>query len=289
MRASSSGRCGRVTQAQKKEDKMATRSKHRPTAEQRDARRREQLEQLRQATSALLTSEGWKRWIRTRSLFHRYSLRNTVLIAFQCPHATHVAGFRRWLELGRCVRKGEKAIRIFAPIRYRRGEPEQTDDGKSEPQLVGFRLAAVFDTLSRARRERAERRRAAFDRRRAHRDVRRSEAALGRRSDPEGREGGPTPGGMAAASPVWLVPARPAPPIVARLRRAYGGRRRPARGGPGQRRPSCVTTSSATRSATSAARRIGSDCARQANSCSHPTGGSAGCERARATVWRGIR
>ena len=94
---------------------MATRSPRRPTPEQRDARRREQLEQLRQATSALLTSEGWQRWLRTRSRFHRYSLRNTLLIAFQCPHATHVAGFRRWLELGRCVRKGEKAIRIFAP------------------------------------------------------------------------------------------------------------------------------------------------------------------------------
>ena len=110
---------------------MATRSQRRPTPEQRDARRREQLEQLREATSALLTSEGWQRWLRTRSRFHRYSLRNTLLIAFQCPHATHVAGFRRWLELGRCVRKGEKAIRIFAPVRYRRRDTEQTDADKN--------------------------------------------------------------------------------------------------------------------------------------------------------------
>ena len=124
---------------------MATRSPRRPTPEQRDARRREQLEQLRQATSALLTSEGWQRWLRTRSRFHRYSLRNTLLIAFQCPHATHVAGFRRWLELGRCVRKGEKGIRIFAPVRYRLREGERTSEEKDEPELVGFKLAAVFD------------------------------------------------------------------------------------------------------------------------------------------------
>jgi antirestriction protein ArdC len=124
---------------------MAARSQHRPTAEQRDTRRREQLQQLRQATSALLTSEGWQRWLRTRSRFHRYSLRNTLLIAFQCPHATHVAGFRRWLELGRCVRKGEKGIRIFAPVRYRRREAEDTNTEKDEPELVGFKLAAVFD------------------------------------------------------------------------------------------------------------------------------------------------
>src|SRR5438128_2050298 len=98
---------------------MVTRSQTRRTAEQREARRREQLEQLRLATSSLLTSEGWRRWLRTRSRFHRYSLRNTLLIAYQCPHATHLAGFRSWLELGRCVRKGEKAIRILAPVRYR--------------------------------------------------------------------------------------------------------------------------------------------------------------------------
>jgi hypothetical protein len=124
---------------------MAIRSRRSPTASERDLRRRQELERLRQATDALLSSEGWQRWLRTRSRFHRYSLRNTLLIAHQCPHATHVAGFRRWLELGRVVRKGEKGIRIFAPIRYRRRDPEQTDGDRGERELVGFRLAAVFD------------------------------------------------------------------------------------------------------------------------------------------------
>ncbi len=125
---------------------MATRSRARLTPEQRDERRRQQLDQLREATSALLTSEGWQRWLRTRSRFHRYSLRNTLLIAFQCPHATHVAGFRKWLELGRCVRKGETAIRIFAPVRYhRRDDDERTDNEKAGEQVVGFKLAYVFD------------------------------------------------------------------------------------------------------------------------------------------------
>jgi hypothetical protein len=32
------------------------------------------------------------------------------------PDATFVAGFKAWLELGYCVRKGEHAIRIFAPM-----------------------------------------------------------------------------------------------------------------------------------------------------------------------------
>lgn len=71
---------------------------------------------------------------------------NTLPIGLQCPHATHVAGFRKWLELGRCVRKGEKAIRIFAPVRYRRrAEDEERLGDEDEPQVTGFRLACVFD------------------------------------------------------------------------------------------------------------------------------------------------
>lgn len=127
---------------------MSTRSRARLSGEERDARRREQLQRLQEATSALLTSEGWQRWLRTRARFHRYSLRNTLLISVQCPQATQVAGFRRWLELGRCVRKGETAIRIFAPVRYRRRADENADshDGDEDGErLVGFTLACVFD------------------------------------------------------------------------------------------------------------------------------------------------
>ena len=127
---------------------MSTRSRPRLSAAERDARRREQLDRLKQATEALLASDGWQQWLRTRSRFHRYSFRNTLLIAAQCPHASHVAGFGRWLELGRCVRKGEKAIRIFAPVRYRRHDNNTDGNGSDDEgaqELVGFKLAAVFD------------------------------------------------------------------------------------------------------------------------------------------------
>jgi antirestriction protein ArdC len=123
----------------------AKRSNGRLTADERYERRRAQLQQLTEATEALLSSDGWQRWLRTRSRFHRYSLRNTLLIAQQCPEATRVAGFRSWLTLGRAVRKGETAIRILAPVRYRRpGDDARPDDEPTE-QLVGFKLAAVFD------------------------------------------------------------------------------------------------------------------------------------------------
>ena len=45
--------------------------------------------------------------------FHQYSLANVLLIAMQCPRATHVAGCRTWQGLGRQVRRGEHAIQIL--------------------------------------------------------------------------------------------------------------------------------------------------------------------------------
>ena len=66
----------------------------------------------------------------------------------QCPEATRVAGFHAWLRLGYCVRKGERAIRIWLPMppskarleRWRAHGANQLE----EPELR-FRLGPVFD------------------------------------------------------------------------------------------------------------------------------------------------
>jgi hypothetical protein len=124
------------------------------TEEERAERRAAEREQMREAVEALRSSEGWQRWLRVRRNFHTYSFHNQLMIAMQCPEATRVAGFRRWLELGYAVQKGEKAIpiRIWAPCppskkqvdRWRR-EGSIPD---KEPRTY-FRLVPVFDTLSR--------------------------------------------------------------------------------------------------------------------------------------------
>src|SRR3954451_14577476 len=87
-----------------------------PTELEREARRHAELEQAREAVDALKTSDGWKRWLGLRRHFHRYSFANQLLIALQDPDATRVAGFRAWLKLGYCVRRGESALRIWVPI-----------------------------------------------------------------------------------------------------------------------------------------------------------------------------
>src|SRR5438128_10712958 len=108
-------------------------------------------ERLEKAARALLTTEGWKRWVQVRSRngLARYSFGNQLLIALQRPNATYVAGFRAFLALNRCVTKGQRAIRILAPmsVRQRGAEqaPSDADGEVDENRRIVFRAVSVFD------------------------------------------------------------------------------------------------------------------------------------------------
>lgn len=124
----------------------------RTTERDRDERRRADRDRLEQAARALLQSEGWKRWVRVRARngVARYSFNNQLLIATQRPGATYVAGFHAFLELNRCVRKGERAIRILAPmslrVRSTESPPAQEEASPEQPaKRTFFRAVAVFD------------------------------------------------------------------------------------------------------------------------------------------------
>ncbi len=77
--------------------------------------------------------------------FHQYSFGNCLLIAIQKPEATCVAGFSRWKQLGRFVKKGEKGILILAPMVGRKNSADQSDEGESDRNVFGFRAVYVFD------------------------------------------------------------------------------------------------------------------------------------------------
>ena len=77
--------------------------------------------------------------------FHRYSLRNVMLIASQKPTATHVAGFHTWHKVGRFVKKGEKGILILAPIVRPTSQTMKRTETDESSTPVGFRAAYVFD------------------------------------------------------------------------------------------------------------------------------------------------
>ena len=83
--------------------------------EEREQRRAEQRELVRASIEQLRSSDGWQAYLKVRSRFHSYSWRNVLLILHQHPTAQRVAGFRAWLNLGYCVTKASRAIRIWAP------------------------------------------------------------------------------------------------------------------------------------------------------------------------------
>jgi len=118
------------------------------TEAERAERRRVDRERLDSAARALLSSEGWQRWVRVRATngLSRYSFGNQLLIALQRPDATYVVGFRAFLELNRCVRKGERAIRILAPMSVRTGERSRGGDPDAgDERRTVFRAVSVFD------------------------------------------------------------------------------------------------------------------------------------------------
>jgi hypothetical protein len=133
---------------------MAVKQRRQLTSEERAQRREHDREYARQAVERLRSSAGWTGWLTTRASFHSYSLGNQLLIAMQRPTATKVAGFKAWLKLGYCVSRGETAIRIWAPCPPSRKQLERWQQNGADPDQrphTFFKLAAVFDRLSRVR------------------------------------------------------------------------------------------------------------------------------------------
>ncbi|MBT0568588.1 ArdC-like ssDNA-binding domain-containing protein [Williamsia sp. CHRR-6] len=119
------------------------------TAEQAAAERRERAEQMQAQIAAqvqtMAESIGWREWLDYLANFHSYSLRNILLIAAQRPDATQVAGFRTWQSLGRQVRKGEKAIRIFGFSSKKVTETDPATGDETETRIPRFPILSVFD------------------------------------------------------------------------------------------------------------------------------------------------
>ncbi len=97
-------------------------------------------------------SESLLKYLDAMSRFHNYSWNNCMLIALQMPEATFVAGFRRWLQMGRHVRKGGTGIGIMAPLIYRNRDDSGADASpavdkskSAERSIRGFKIVHVFD------------------------------------------------------------------------------------------------------------------------------------------------
>lgn len=96
---------------------------------------------LAESVNDLKNSESYKAALEFRTKFHSYSFANCWLIYNQCPTATLVAGYKKWQEMGRQVKKGETSIAIFAPLIRK----EKNKNGEEEKRAFNFRTVGVFD------------------------------------------------------------------------------------------------------------------------------------------------
>lgn len=84
--------------------------------------------------------EEFKALLEMKALMPNYSFRNIMVAKAQYPNASYIASFKRWNELGRKVRKGEKSIKIFKP-NFKKVEDK---NGELDTKLVGFLIVPVF-------------------------------------------------------------------------------------------------------------------------------------------------
>lgn len=89
---------------------------------------------LEAGIKGIFESDMYKSFLKTLSKFHSYSFNNCILIALQKPDATHVAGYNAWRDdFKRQVKKGEKAIKIFAPAPIRATQEFDRLDADGRP------------------------------------------------------------------------------------------------------------------------------------------------------------
>lgn len=117
---------------------------------------KEIMKSLEDGIANLMNSEQYMKFLKTMSIFHGYSLNNTILIMLQRPDASLVAGYKKWQSIGRQVKKGEKSITILCPCSTKRmeklldenGKPVLDENGKEkkvEVPIPYFRPGNVFD------------------------------------------------------------------------------------------------------------------------------------------------
>ncbi len=90
-----------------------------------------------------LTPEKFETILNSLARFHQYSFYNQIILCF--AGCSQVAGYRKWKELGRTVKKGGKAVWILAPW-LKKVEVETDGEEKKERKILhGFFSVPVFD------------------------------------------------------------------------------------------------------------------------------------------------
>lgn len=93
---------------------------------------------------AYFQSERFAEYLKFIRNFKKYSFYNTMLILCQRPDASMVAGYKKWQELHRHVKKGEQGIGILCPI-FKKVSTEIDGVEIETEELAYFKSVCVFD------------------------------------------------------------------------------------------------------------------------------------------------
>lgn len=106
------------------------------------------FQQIELGVKSVFESDNYKKYLKTMSKFHRYSINNSLLIMLQFPEAEQVTGASLWNTMGRKIKKGAKAIKILIPHPYKKEIETTNEDGEKvmvEKEFCYFTLGNVFD------------------------------------------------------------------------------------------------------------------------------------------------
>ena len=121
---------------------------------QKEARMQEITKRLEEGVRSVFSSGRYEEWLKTMSKFHKYSVKNQLLIHNQKPDAKLVAGYNDWKrKFHRNVKKGSKGLYIFQPAPYRKKVEEKTKDPttgetileEKEVMIQAYKIGVVFD------------------------------------------------------------------------------------------------------------------------------------------------
>lgn len=105
-------------------------------------------ERLEKGVKDIFASDKYKEYLSVMSKFHHYSFRNMLLILFQKPDASMIAGYGAWQKnFKRQVRKGEKGIKIIAPAPYKVQKETAMLDQKTKQPVFGADGKPVMQTI----------------------------------------------------------------------------------------------------------------------------------------------
>lgn len=104
---------------------------------------KEAMQRIEQGVDEFFDSDRFREYLDFMSNFHQYSYRNCMLVKSQLPNATLVAGYKKWQEMGRQVRRGEHGLTITA-ISSRIYDTETGEKDENGNAIIDKNRSSVF-------------------------------------------------------------------------------------------------------------------------------------------------